>query len=829
MGNVRSCRRATSLLTIVFVCVVSVGCADEVTLGGASLTSRQQRVLTAAVGSGVEPTLSSYHSPTLRRAVDSARLSGSGSGTDGVFFVFDGLDPDTTYKVRISGQALEAETRFRLRTRSDERRFYRAPTNGSIDFPITERGGALEILIFSDGEFAYSLRSVSVERCDTCADRAAQVLRRTAVYVLQLILISTALGLASLALPRVCPVPPLSRFLIGFALTPYALGIWMMSVAYVRPGASRWYFIAGPILLALVAIGLWGPGAVRRIAEALRQRRHESGSRLVRYMPHLGAAAVLLMLSGFLVANGRAPVIEADALVYLGEALHFAREPQPSNIVGILGDDEGTFKSAYHGFVFQAYLSHALMSLTPGPIDYPGSTMVGAPFQMTFVYMLLAVSAAAATIRTRGTVALTILLTLLASPLVFISYGLDRDGFRIIPLMLLVTLLSQLSDQRKAPGLFLLSISMLSAAAMTGHALGGPVAVIILAAWAGARLLRGENQGKLILAVGFAGALGLLLGGGRHLEAYWETGRLLGYANGAVLLEGSVADDDPLSLEEAYARMNRTPVLTRIKRFMTIDHWILSLMGSVIATGLLVCWPWFRRTNHAFPLLFSGLLTVLVVAPLLGAFDWLRDFPLSESLIRNPRYFLHYYPIAALNIALVSVAVCERLSKGRSAGTSVFSAAAVARPLLYGCFALVVACGSTWTLSTRWRRAELWHEIWFDENIAPLQSVAEQLPPDRRFLIEDQRYRYYLPARVMTLHTLPAWGVIQARDQASAKQEMDARDIAAVAVHRKFRSAWKRLPFGQALIESADQPAWAQTPEAYVFLRTASGSQRLPE
>ncbi len=494
-----------------------------------------------------------------------------------------------------------------------------------------------------------------------------------------------------------------------------------------------------------------------------------------------------------------------------------------------LGDDEGTFRSAYHGFVYQAYLSHALMSLTPGPIDYPGPTTVGAPFQMTFVYMLFAVAAAAAAIQTRGTVALTILLTLLAAPLDFISYGLDRDGFRIIPLMLLVALLSHLSGQRKVPGWFLLSVLLLSAAAMTGHAIGGPIVVVILAAWAGARLLRGENPYKLIVAVGFVGALGLLLGGARHLEAYWETGRLLGYANGAVLLEGSVADDDPLSLEEAYAQMPRTPVLTRIKRFMALDHWVLSLMGSVIATGLLACWPWFRRTSHAFPLLFSGLLTVLVVAPLLGAFDWLRDYPLSESLIRNPRYSMHYYPIAALHIALVSAAICERLSRERAAGPSVFGDARGTRPLLYGCFALVVAFGSTWTLSTSWRRAELWHEIWFDENIAPLQALAEQLPPEKRFLIEDQRYRYYLPARVMTLHTLPAWGVIQARDQASARQEMDDRDIGAVAVNRRFRSVWKRLPFGQALLESADQPAWAQTPEAYVFLRTASGSPRLPE
>ncbi len=333
-GYAGSYRRAISLLAIIFVCGASVGCADQVTLGGSALTPRQQRILSAAVGSGVEPTLSAYHSPTLRRAGDSVRLSGSDGDTDGVFFVFDGLDPEATYEVTISGRALEAETRFRLRSRSDERQFYLAPNSGSIDFPISGTD-ALETLIFSEGGSAYRLRTVSVERCDSCADQAAQVLRYTTAYVLQLILISTALGLTSLVLPGVFPVPPLSRFLIGFALTPYALGIWMMSMAYVTPGASRWYFIAGPIFLALVAIWLWGPRTARRIAEAHRQRGDQSGSWIVRYMPHLGAATVLLMLSGFLVANGRAPVIEADALVYLGEALHFAREPQPSNIVGI--------------------------------------------------------------------------------------------------------------------------------------------------------------------------------------------------------------------------------------------------------------------------------------------------------------------------------------------------------------------------------------------------------------------------------------------------------------------------------------------------------------
>jgi hypothetical protein len=788
---------ATGLTAVLLVQGCVAASAPE--LGGTPLSIAEERMVSRVAGAGVAPELSAYQSPEVGRAGQGIEIMRDGSAPAGIYFVYRNLSPDATYTVTVRGRSLVGSVSLRSRLGHDAPYATRAPRGGFNDFTFSGVE-TLELLFHASEAFAYRLDTVTVEACEPC--RVATKMRRTltSAYILQLLMVSMALGVVGLLSPRMLPGPRAARFLTGFAMAPFAVGAWVMLLGVALPGSSRWFFLLPPVGVAFAVLAMRGRTALRYLARAYRRTHRLSRGRGFAYSAYAGLIAVMFVLAGVLIANGSATMIAHDALVYLGEALYFAGSPGAVNMAGMADSFDGMFRGDYHGFMFPAFLSHALMSLHPGFLEFPGPQVLGAPFQLTVIYMLLAVAAGAAAARQLGAAALAIVLVMLASPLEHISYSLGRDAFRIIPLMLLIAVLSSMGGRTRGRWLAYATVFVLSASALAGHTLGGPVVVTIVAAWSLACLLQRKGLGTSVVLVA---ACGLLFGGVRYIDSYVETGRLLGESDGNLAVQGSLADEDPAPLEQEYATVQRTSVFTRIGWFMALDQYRLSVLGLLSAAAGLIAWPWLRETRHSHRVLFASLTVGFGLLPFLGAFDWLGPSPLSEVLLTNYRYVLHWYPIAALNTALVACAAYD--VSVRSAPTGRLAIRAVFLTL-----GIVVAAGSVHTVSSKWRTASLRHDAWFDANIAPLQSVAGRLKPGERLLLDDDRFVYYLGRKGLMLYTRPTWSLIRAQDRDETRAELERLRVGAAALTLPVQR-WDEIPLGGTLRESGSRPPWGQT------------------
>lgn len=819
------------------------GCAQPLTLGGAAIGSTEQEILIRIVGEGLAPELTAFQSPRVRAVVQSAQIEGDGSAAAGVYFVYR-LDPATTYTVAVHGRPLSGQTRMRTRVGTADRVYLFAPRAGFVDFTVSDVA-SVELLFFSDEEFAYRIDRITVQECLPCAQRATRRAVLSWGYVLQMLLVSTALGIFTLLLPRALPVPRLARFLVGFTLAPFAIGAWVIIVGMIVPGATRWWFLAPPLVASITLIGSRGRRAWRALAEAHRRDRARAALPWLGYTCYLGAAVVLVLLVQVMVANSNATVIAGDALVYFGEAMRFASEPGRSTMAGIEGAADGSFRGDYHGFFLPAFLAHGLMSLDSEPLAFPGPLAVGAPFQLTLAYMLLAAAACAALVRQIGAGALAVVLIPLAAPMQHISYALGRDAYRTIPLLLLILVLASVARRRSVPRHVLLPVMVLAAAAQVAHTLGGPIVAAIVAAWCLTRLVQRCGLGVPVVAVA---VLGLLMGGLRYADAYVDTGRLLGEIDSgfgpdkpwdwvppdrlapptveipataeptAAAVTSSAPMGTPLESEPRdRPGMGATPAgfLSRMAQnvgwFLSLDSYKLSGLGLIAAITGIIGWGRSRGIARDSPVLFISLVVFFGFVPFTGVFDWIAFDPLSTTLLTNYRYMLHWYAFAALNCVVVAFAAYEAFARRTSTRRLLAGS-------ILGLFALIVTAGAARVVAVDWRAAGLRHDAWFDESIRPLQRVVEQLEPGERILLEDQAYAYYLGPKALVLFTRPMWPLQGAQTVEEARAALERMNVRAVVLREARMDTWNRLPFGYVLRTTAEQPEWARTVQFRVFL-----------
>ena len=97
-------------------------------------------------------------------AADGVRLGGV-TGAAGVF-LRRSLDRDKSYRLTVAGQSIAGQTTVRLTLDQERPQWLPAPHGQSV-FTISGRA-ALELVVYSDTPFTYSVRSVALDECPTC-------------------------------------------------------------------------------------------------------------------------------------------------------------------------------------------------------------------------------------------------------------------------------------------------------------------------------------------------------------------------------------------------------------------------------------------------------------------------------------------------------------------------------------------------------------------------------------------------------------------------------------------------------------------------------------
>jgi len=578
----------------------------------------------------------------------------------------------------------------------------------------------------------------------------------------------------------------------------------MMFAALIIPGRSRLLFILPVDLFAVgLLIGL-GPRVLKGIDVKLvpiHMLLNSTRNRIVVSF-FMASLFILCPLTIKLVHNGKVPVVGQDALQYLGEALKFANGRSLETITDYRGSDDGTLLGTTHGFVYQAYLSHSLINTGNNPLGYPYDLAARVAFQVTFVYMLLSLMALAGTSCQAGAGTFSIILLLQVPQLFYISEASSRDGFRIIPLLLLIAVLSGLSPLRLKSNLQIKQLfapMLISALALMSHTLDGFVVLCIWLAWLAWAILGGVKWRYIFLVSGAIG-LGLAASSGGYIRSYLETGKI--WTENDYLInayQGSPLLDEYLKRDQA--RMEGTTSLgSKISLLIKRDQSRLSLPGMTCAVLIIAFWLFLKKHKPSEYELFLGLTTVTVALPFLGVFD-VSSYRLSDWFIKNFRYPLHWYPMAAVCLAILFIKIFHRLPTFENKTARWIGVAGMA--VLIG----IVSFSSIQTvLSPRWEMA-FWDDPWLHERFGPLTTAVTHLSTGERLWVDDLTNNYYINNHALIANARPNWEIVKAQNVADLKAAFEKRNIRAIALRNdQIVGWWDKTP----LVALISDPSSAQ-------------------
>lgn len=592
----------------------------------------------------------------------------------------------------------------------------------------------------------------------------------TFIYLVDLFVISFAMGSLTISATRLLPVPRWTRFVVGFASAPFLLGAWMLAVAAILPGASRIVFLLPP-LIAAIPIFFWrGRQTLNWLHRDISRSVLAVWKRHPLRLASVFALVLVVLVSFKLARNSLEPIHAHDALVYLSEASIFSQERTLDAANSFRDRPDGTLQGNWHNFLWPALLSHALMHTDADVLGYPDDMAARAAFQWTVLCALLSLTALAACVRYPGASSLALLVLLQVPLFAYLSNQSSRDGFRIIPLLLLTAVLAGLSPKRLQYGFrwpYLMPPFLLAACCISGHALGGLIAVLIALAWGLWGIITRTRITRLTLVLG-AVTIGLLLGGTFHLKAYSETGNfkgLWGICNIAQL-----PPDEP----SGKAQQAEVSKRARYAELFRRDQYRVSIAGLLCAMIAVFVGVRSRRSQRTGNLLFFGLVTLAITTPFLGLFDF-ESYMISEWFSSNFRYQMHWYPFGAVCIASVTLMGYEQLLFRQKSPCRT-----VATFILAGLILLLSVTACT-TVYKRWhasadKRAE------FMLKVGHIAGAMYRMPPGKRLLLEDARYNYYLGNRAMLIFSRPACEILEAQDHRQVKEALRRRNIAAVAL-----------------------------------------------
>jgi len=406
---------------------------------------------------------------------------------------------------------------------------------------------------------------------------------------------------------------------------------------------------------------------------------------------------------------------------------------------------------------------------------------------LTILYMLLAVVALAAAARQRLVTPLAIILMLQVPEFEYLSRASSRDGFRIVPLVLLATVLTGLTPrrlQRKLRLEILLFPLLFSACALAGHTLGAYIVVTLVLAW-GAWNLAGRARWLNIMLVASALGIGLILGSLQYIQVYRETGTLTGDIFKENIIEGTPLWEESQQRDQASLEGTHT-LWERLTTLITRDGGRLSIFGLVAAIFSILWFVFLPHQRWNDPLPFWSLAILATALPFLGVFDF-SGYPLSLSFIANFRYGLHWYPFAAVCIALFIVYSYQALAANPQKPVH------IAAVIMLLSFSALATFDTIKTINRKWVPLSApYIKMQLADNLSILQTVLNLQPEGKRLLLDDEagRYNYYLDNQAVIIYTQPTWEIVRAKNQQQIDAEFTRLDIGSVVLTSSLITDW---------------------------------------
>lgn len=364
--------------------------------------------------------------------------------------------------------------------------------------------------------------------------------------------------------------------------------------------------------------------------------------------------AALLTAVSTIVITIPAPILGADATEYMTSASEIANTRTFASVNFYNGSENGSQIGVVHHPAWIAYLAQALMHGTTQPFGYPNDIAARTAFPMTYVYLLIAVYALARAFLPRRYSLLAAALAACTPQLGYLIALNSREGFRIIPILLLILVLygytQAVSKERRILWPELLVVFFTASFVMMGHVINAiPAAAIGLAAIL--FLILSKNLNIRTILMGAFAALGGVFGSIQIPLGYLEHGKLL---SDIISLDTMLAGTVYLKNFEAYqlSRLGDTRTyLDRLNVLIRYDHGVLTAVG--VAVGILFVILLIRAVRKRKPTSISGMigLTGIFFALLFtDLFSW-SGYTLSQWSIMNIRYLSHLYPLYAVLVA----------------------------------------------------------------------------------------------------------------------------------------------------------------------------------
>jgi hypothetical protein len=601
------------------------------------------------------------------------------------------------------------------------------------------------------------------------------------LYVLQSLIVALALATWAVAAPVFVKQRALVRALLGAALTPFVVGTLVLLTAAAWPGSPPVVMASLPLALALVLL-LARRDILRWLAGrlALRARRWAKSGDGVAVALALAATILLTRVAFVVLSAVGKPLIDHDALIYLNAALHFATHRTLDAIPDFEGKPWDVIAGDPHGFLYQAFLAHALLAGDLHDPGFPRDLPARLAFQLTFVFLLVAIAGACALFRRRGAIAAGLLLTFAVGPLQHISQVSSRDAFRVIPLIALaVVLCAPLGRTMRRETGWLILCAILVAWSISAHTLNlfavpALVSVVVLV------YLKTGVAPRTTLRWSLSIGCFAALASWRYVRNYLETGDPLGYGMYYRIYEGT-------PLAQAF-RENRdwnaasVSILEGFQRVFAQFGYPISILACLAAT---LCIAGVLSGRYArWHACFAGYFVVTLVLPLTGLLDGVVN--LRGAMLNNVRYPLGSYTFVGVVCAPLLLRLVTRVD-GRG------------RALLLRLPVVAFVVGiSAWALRG-WVPRDVPPHYW----AAMFPVIDVDQARGEHWITSDNRVAYYHPhSRPIFLYTKPARVLLTATTEEEVWRILDEWRVRAVALDRRVPGWWSHTALFKALTDS---------------------------
>lgn len=638
-------------------------------------------------------------------------------------------------------------------------------------------------------------------------------------------LVTIALAGIALSLPRQIALPRVARIAAAAAIVPYALAGWTVAATAIVPGLPAAVVAFAPALAAILVIAATARKLWRDVVVASWRALAKARSTRI-WATAIGAAIVLAALAQPIAYRISQPVGGSDALQYLDQAERLAETRDFRSYPGFRGLDDGSLRGDIHGPAWPAYLAHALMAnaAATGEVGPPRDLAVRAALSLTFLSTFIAIGAV--TFAFRGLLLaplFAVLIFLTTSHVDYILSDASRDGFRVVPILVMIALLiGQLRHRSIArdPLTCVVLLALVAIAVVNGHTLATVEVPLIVAAW-----LVLANWRKLTLLPSFlvlaALGVGALAGGFHYVQAYLETGSPWG---SNVIAEHAL---EGTPYESALGGVH-DPRISGGTSALGMAWTILARDLGQLAGGILVSaylfWR-FAARDPRLPFRDAGVqlvsLATLAMAALFLVLGQSSALRLTYSAAANFRYLFVWNALSSIALAvfvdatLQRLLVSERLRAGwrRTEPKLRYALAAVrraARPLTFAitalaraaivlakaawvsivaawdatnrrptlainlCLAVVAVAAAAWILTR-----DTWYRdgSWARDGLLELGEMSSLLPAGCRYMTDSDLLPYYLKAPPFKLYSAPSRALFSAPNPDAVRELMRENNI----------------------------------------------------